>query len=98
VADAGAEQAIINAITLKNIMDAVEDLRADVGSIKTSIGYEGQDEHGKPIGVGVIGRLMRLEMKAYRISDKAIAFGAAMSICLLIVWWLVGDRMAELFK
>ncbi|MCA6258671.1 MAG: hypothetical protein IM650_11325 [Phenylobacterium sp.] len=70
-----------------------------------AIGSESQDEYGKPIGTGIVGRLMRLERDvASRFSKYdgwvKMLSGAAITLGIIgpILWWLLGDRLADLLK
>jgi hypothetical protein len=70
-----------------------------------AIGTESQDEYGKPVGTGIVGRLMRLErdvQKRFATWDGWVktATGAAMAATVLggVLWWLLGERLGELLK
>ena len=70
-----------------------------------AIGSESQDEYGKPIGTGIVGRLMRLERDVQRRFATLdgwtrTAAGVAMAAAVLggVLWWLVGEKLAELLK
>jgi hypothetical protein len=70
-----------------------------------AIGTERLDEYGKPVGTGIVGRLMRLERDVASRFGKydgwvKMLTGAAVAIGIIgpVLWWLVGDKMADLFK
>ena len=42
-------------------LQASAEIKALLTSLTSAIGSEGQDEYGKPVGTGIVGRLMRLE-------------------------------------
>ena len=70
-----------------------------------AIGSESQDEYGKPIGTGIVGRLMRLERDVQRRFATLdgwtrTAAGVAMAAAVLggVLWWLVGEKLALLLK
>jgi len=82
-----------------------DEIYALLETLTEAIGTERLDEYGKPVGTGIVGRLMRLER------DVASRFGrydgwvkmltgAAVAIGIIgpVLWWLVGDKMADLFK
>jgi hypothetical protein len=82
-----------------------DEIYALLETLTEAIGTERLDEYGKPVGTGIVGRLMRLER------DVASRFGrydgwvkmltgAAIAIGIIgpVLWWLVGDKMADLFK
>jgi hypothetical protein len=70
-----------------------------------AIGSENLDEYGKPVGTGIVGRLMRLERDVASRFGKydgwvKMLTGAAFAIGIIgpVLWWLVGDKMADIFK
>jgi len=90
-----AEQAFQASAEIKGLLEG----------LTAAIGSESQDEYGKPVGTGIVGRLMRLErdvQKRFATWDGWVktATGAAMAATLLggVLWWLLGDRLAELLK
>ena len=73
--------------------------------LTTAIGSESHDEYGKPVGTGIVGRLMRLErdvQRRFATWDGWVktATGAAMAATVLgaVLWWLLGERLGELLK
>ena len=90
-----SRQAIQSSAEIKGLLE----------SLTAAIGSESQDEYGQPIGTGIVGRLMRLEhdvQRRFATWDGWVktATGAAMAATLLggVLWWLLGDRLAELLK
>lgn len=74
------------------------------GLIKT-VGREDEDEYGRPVGVGIIGRLMRLEKRVDRRfslydgwKKYAAGIAAGAGVLFLVIWWLVGDRLGAILK
>jgi hypothetical protein len=70
-----------------------------------AIGTESQDEYGKPVGTGIVGRLMRLERDvAHRFGrfdgwiKMLTGAGAVLAVIGPVLWWLLGDRLADLLK
>jgi hypothetical protein len=83
--------------------------RAEITALLTTltaaIGIESLDEYGKPVGTGIVGRLMRLEnnvQRRFATWDGWVktATGAAMAATILggVLWWLLGERLGELLK
>lgn len=98
---------LIEASSLKadQAVQATAEIKGLLETLTLAIGSESQDEYGKPVGTGIVGRLMRLErdvQKRFATWDGWVktATGAAMAATLLggVVWWLLGDRLAELLK
>jgi len=90
-----ADQAVQASAEIKELLE----------KLNLAIGSEGEDEYGKPIGTGIVGRLMRLErdvQRRFATWDGWVktATGAAMAATLLggVLWWLLGDRLAVLLK
>lgn len=70
-----------------------------------AIGTESQDEYGKPVGTGIVGRLMRLERDvAHRFGrfdgwiKMLTGAGAVLAVIGPVLWWLLGDRLSDLLK
>ena len=70
-----------------------------------AIGGESEDEYGKPIGTGVVGRLMRLELRfdVYRkVLDRGgwlvVGGAAVLAISGPLVWWLVEGRLTPILR
>jgi|SRR6185369_7409987 len=65
------------------------------------LGSEDLDEKGAPIGRGLTGRVMRLEVWK-RTTDGWLRYGAgAMATATLFMaafWWLTSDTIGKLFK
>ena len=90
-----ADQAVQASAEIKGLLEA----------LTAAIGSEGQDEYGKPVGTGIVGRLMRLERNVQRRFATLdgwtrTATGVAMAAAVLgaVIWWLVGEKLAELLK
>ena len=73
--------------------------------LTAAIGSESQDEYGKPVGTGVVGRLMRLERDvAHKFGrfdgwiKMLTGAGVALAVIGPALWWLMGDRLALLLK
>jgi hypothetical protein len=86
-------------------LQATAEIKTLLEGLTSAIGSESQDEYGKPVGTGIVGRLMRLErdvQKRFATWDGWVktATGAVMAATLLggVIWWLLGDRLAELLK
>ena len=82
-----------------------DEIYALLETLKEAIGSENLDEYGKPVGTGIVGRLMRLERDVASRFGKydgwvKMLTGAAVAIGIIgpVLWWLVGDKMADLFK
>jgi hypothetical protein len=90
-----ADQAVQSTAEIKGLLE----------TLTAAIGSESQDEYGKPVGTGIVGRLMRLErdvQKRFAVWDGWVktATGAALAAGILggVLWWLLGERLAELLK
>ena len=90
-----ADQAVQASAEIKGLLEA----------LTAAIGSEGQDEYGQPVGTGIVGRLMRLERDVQRRFATLdgwtrTAAGVAMAAAVLggVLWWLVGEKLAELLK
>jgi hypothetical protein len=74
----------------------VEDALAE---IKELIGYETLDKYGKPIGIGLTGRMMREERRWRWVDDTRryiLGAAAATSILIIVIWWLVRPAIETL--
>lgn len=96
--DHTAEQLLLHAGTMQRV-------ESKLGEYLTKVGAEGMDEHGKAVGTGLAGRLMRLEDRVrarFRLYDDlrnfAIGFGMAASIFIGALWWVLGDKVGHLLK
>jgi hypothetical protein len=86
-------------------LQATAEIKTLLEGLTSAIGSESLDEYGQPVGTGIVGRLMRLErdvQKRFATWDGWVktATGAVMAATLLggVIWWLLGDRLAELLK
>jgi hypothetical protein len=82
-----------------------DEIYALLETLTEAIGTERLDEYGKPVGTGIVGRLMRLERDVASRFGKydgwvKMLTGAAVAISIIgpVLWWLVGDKMADIFK
>lgn len=82
-----------------------DEIYALLEALTEAIGTERLDEYGKPVGTGIVGRLMRLErdvQRRFATWDGWVktATGAAMAATVLggVLWWLLGERLGELLK
>jgi hypothetical protein len=86
-------------------VQASAEIKDLIKGLTLAIGTESQDEYGQPVGTGIVGRLMRLErdvQKRFATWDGWIrmATGAALAAGVLgaVLWWVLGERLAELLK
>ena len=86
-------------------VQASAEIKGLIEGLTLAIGSESQDEYGKPVGTGIVGRLMRLErdvQKRFATWDGWVrmASGAALAAGVLgaVLWWVLGERLAELLK
>lgn len=89
----------IQAIGLK-----VEVILKNQDAIREVVGSAGRDDHGAIIGTGLAGSIARLEERVNarfsrddgwrRYASGAVAAGA---IFLVVLWWIVKDRLHEFF-
>lgn len=94
--DDGERQSDLMAMTVQRIEKALAEglhgIQAEMKAIKDSIGDEGEDEYGKPIGRGVVGRLMRMERRLGRYdgwvkwATGAVAAVGTMGTALWMLW------------
>ena len=98
---------LIEASSLKadQAVQATAEIKGLLEILTAAIGSESQDEYGKPVGTGIVGRLMRLErdvQRRFAVWDGWVktATGAALAAGILggVLWWLLGERLAELLK
>lgn len=69
-----------------------------------AIGSESQDQYGRPIGTGVVGRIMRLEKRVagrFAFYEGLAKYGAgalaAATVLGAVIWWLVKNKMQDIF-
>jgi len=98
---------LIEASALKadQAVQASAEIKGLIEGLTLAIGSESQDEYGKPVGTGIVGRLMRLErnvQKRFATWDGWVrmATGAALAAGVLgaVLWWVLGERLAQLLK
>jgi hypothetical protein len=86
-------------------VQASAEIKDLIKGLTLAIGTESQDEYGQPVGTGIVGRLMRLERDVQRRFATwdgwvRMATGAALAAGVLgaVLWWVLGERLAELLK
>lgn len=92
--DSAEAQADLMAMAMQRIEQAMADgfaeMRRELVLVKDSIGYEKADAYGKPIGEGVVGRLMRMERRLGRYDRWVIwatGAGVAAAVFVAVLWW-----------
>ncbi len=105
-ADKSAAQVDLFHQTMQRVEGHLADLMGKDGQleqIKALIGEEHENERGEKLGTGLMGRLMRHELKDERRFAKyhrwqllASGFIAALVLFGPVIWWLVADRLAFL--
>ena len=92
-------------IAQRDIADGVERLEEKLDKLFAAIGLESRDEYGRPIGTGIVGRLMRLETRvdgrfsAYDGWVKYLRGGlAVLAVSATVLWWVVGEKLGSMFK
>jgi hypothetical protein len=86
-------------------VQASAEIKDLIKGLTLAIGTESQDEYGQPVGTGIVGRLMRLERNVQRRFATwdgwiRMATGAALAAGVLgaVLWWVLGERLAQLLK
>lgn len=86
------------------IMD-MQGLKGQVQMLIRCLGEEGEDDHGVPVGTGLVGRHMRLAArvdKRFRSFDDwrnyAIGAIAAAGMMLAAIWWLIEQRVSQVLR
>ena len=92
-----------SALKADQAVQASAEIKGLIEGLTLAIGAESFDEYGKPVGTGIVGRLMRLErdvQKRFATWDGWVrmASGAALAAGVLgaVLWWVLGERLAEL--
>lgn len=87
------------------LTQVVQRIETKLDGVRSTIGGEGQDERGEPVGTGIVGRLMRLEAKVSRRFSQydgwvklVVGFTAAAAIFLPVLWWLMSGRLEAVLK
>jgi hypothetical protein len=103
--DEADRHADLMTMTVQRIEHAVaalaEQVASEMAAIRDSIGDEGQDEYGKPVGRGVVGRLMRMERRLGRYDGWVKwATGAVASALLFagVLWWAWQPKLEAFFR
>jgi|GEM_PF-2027347 len=94
-----------SALKADQAVQASAEIKGLIEGLTLAIGTESQDEYGKPVGTGIVGRLMRLERDVQRRFATwdgwvRMATGAALAAGVLgaVLWWVLGERLAQLLK
>lgn len=94
-----------SSLRAEQAFQASAEIKELLGSLNLAIGSEGEDEYGKPVGTGIVGRLMRLERDVQRRFATLdgwtrMATGVAMAggVLGVVLWWLLGEKLAALLK
>ena len=102
---AAGDERILGDTQRKRTDDALTGLKDAVTDLTAAIGHEGEDEYGKKTGTGVVGRLMRLEIRVgsglrFTAHLRSIGYGVAGTVTALapVIWWLTSDKLAHIFK
>jgi uncharacterized coiled-coil protein SlyX len=84
---------------------AVQRVETLMKSLIEKMGDEEEDGQGGYVGTGVMGRLRRNEVQVSKLKElyhRWIAFGAGFCACLgtalLVIWWLIGDKLDIVLK
>lgn len=96
-------------LVMQRIEKKLDDLKREFGEglekVEIAIGWEKQDERGKPIGTGVVGRLMRLEIRTDGFHAMVerwrwILVGAVAVLMVVVpfVWWLIDERVSPILR
>lgn len=95
----------VQALAMQGVQKTMESMAANVGTILDHLGKEEEDGNGNYKGTGLLGRMRRVEREQRSLRElyhRWIAFGAGFSACLggavVIVWWLLGDKLAIVLK
>lgn len=95
----------VSAIANQRTEARMDEVLDELKKLTQAVGWTGTDERGSPIGVGIRGDLMRLETKVngrFSLYDglRKYASGALFSagIAIVVLWWLLEDRFATLFR
>ena len=95
----------LQTMVLQGIQNDLKGVKDSVAALVTCIGSEGVDQYGKPIGTGIVGRLMRFEGKTrakLQLYDRwrliGIGVGGTLMVLGPFLWWLLGDKLAVVLK
>lgn len=98
-----AIQRIENRLAARDTQDGINTgviQRVEIAVLKLvkDIGEESEDAYGKKIGTGVLGRLMRLEMKAGSVTQKWQGMAMAAAVFGVAAWWLLEDKLSAVLR
>ncbi len=89
----------------KSVEKGFEAIGNELSDLKRTVGEVGTDERGALIGTGIAGELGRLKARVdarFGIYDRwaSRVMGAVSAVVILgvAIWWLVEDRLAEMFR
>lgn len=95
----------IQATAAQGMQKELMTISADIKAFVAAMGEEKEDGQGNYLGTGLLGRVRRVERAQRTLRElyhRWIAFGAGFSACLggavLIIWWLLGDKLAIVLK
>jgi len=84
---------------------AMQRIEIKADQILQALGDEGEDRYGRPIGTGIVGRLMRLELRVERrfglydgLRRYAAGVAAGVAVAGAALWWVISDRIGSLLK
>lgn len=103
VAKGAADRTIGNATEMQRVHGAILAVKTLLEGLAANVGYERQDERGRWVGEGLVGRVGRLERRVLArfawidgLWKYALGAAAVAGPMLALVWWLAGDRLYKL--
>jgi hypothetical protein len=103
--DALENRDAIDTVTMQSLQKTIAEFTRALNGLSAKIGGEDADQYGHPIGTGLTGRLMRLEIEVGRrgriyegLSKYAAGAVAATALLGVVIWWLLGDKLETLLK
>ncbi len=96
-------------LVMQRIETKLDDMRRGFSEglekVEIAIGWEKEDERGKPIGTGVVGRLMRLEIRTdgfHAMVERwrwiLVGGVAVLAVVVPLVWWLIDERVSPILR